>query len=358
MRLHVPFDTFGMREKVCVSSLVRDESLGWTCGQCPLDRDGNVIAPYDLLAQASIVCRMIEELVQRGRFDRTGIGKLNVYFNENVPAVGAAAIAMIGARFPQAIIVPTPVPEFYYAGMMIEVDVFAADRSRHTQKPTKQGILSVVETGHLTWAHVHMRLDPHEAVPDAMAGIDAALRAKNLSVNQLLSDQWSASRTLAAGIDLSAALTEFGFLTMADGIVIVDDCDQRVLSGDLAFSIGQTTASHTVDPDVGLQIAARNDGRLYWIQSTQSEKGSDLVSQTDAIMSGIAAELRAQELSFANVVKVTAHYVGEASAEDLHQNLEIRHSHYARPGPASTGLRVTSLLNPDALIAIAVIATR
>ena len=67
---------------------------------------------------------------------------------------------------------------------------------------------------------------------------------------------------------------------------------------------------------------------------------------------------REEQLSFANVVKVTAHYVGEASAEDLHQNLEIRHSHYARPGPASTGLRVTSLLNPDALIAIAVIATR
>ena len=51
-RLYVPFDVFAMQEDVSVSTLVRDGNLGWTCGQCPLDREGNVVAPNDLVSQA------------------------------------------------------------------------------------------------------------------------------------------------------------------------------------------------------------------------------------------------------------------------------------------------------------------
>ena len=99
-RLHVPFDVFAMREDVCVSSLVRAGGLGWTCGQCPLDPQGRVIAPHDLLAQAQIVCDMIDDLVPRARFGGAEIGKLNVHYAEGSTGdgsigTGAAAIGLM-----------------------------------------------------------------------------------------------------------------------------------------------------------------------------------------------------------------------------------------------------------------------
>ena len=73
-------------------------------------------------------------------------------------------------------------------------------------------------------------------------------------------------------------------------------------------------------------------------------------------MAGLDQSLIAEGLSFADVVKLTTHYVGGASAEELHGNMKVRHSYYAIPGPASTGLPVDAFLNPDCRITIDIIA--
>lgn len=358
MRLHVPFDIFGMREEVCVSSLVRVGNLGWTCGQCPLDQNGEVIAPQNLISQTSFVCEMIESVVQRGRFHPTMIGKLNVYFTENVPGDGMAAIGIIRERFPEAIVVPIPVPEFYYAGMMIEVDVFLAAGSRKRHQLSESVNLSVVEADDLFWVHVQADCGSDEILTNTMHEIATALHNKGLSFDNLLTDQWIASQTLAGPTELLQTIEGAALLTMADSMVLVDDGHKRSLSADLTFSKRGKVANHSAAHDDALEIVTRTDGHMYSIRGVQADPNGDLVSQTSSIMSRMAQELDAREMSFANVVKVTTYYVGGASAEDLHQNLTIRHQHYVKPGPASTGLRVASLLHPDCLIAIEITAVR
>jgi len=81
-----------------------------------------------------------------------------------------------------------------------------------------------------------------------------------------------------------------------------------------------------------------------------------LVGQTSVIMQAIDVALRAAGASFADVVKLTAHYTGTASEEDLHGNMKVRHGYYARPGPASTGLPVWGLGNERCRIAVDIIA--
>ena len=76
------------------------------------------------------------------------------------------------------------------------------------------------------------------------------------------------------------------------------------------------------------------------------------------MMIALAQALDSLGLSWAHVVKVSAPYVGNASADALHENLRIRHSFHALPGPASTGLPVTGFAAPQTRIFIQVIARR
>jgi enamine deaminase RidA (YjgF/YER057c/UK114 family) len=73
-------------------------------------------------------------------------------------------------------------------------------------------------------------------------------------------------------------------------------------------------------------------------------------------MQGLDTGLRAAGKSFADVVKLTAHYTGGATEEELHGNMKVRHGFYASPDPASTGLPVAGLGSEKCRIAIDVVA--
>jgi len=57
-------------------------------------------------------------------------------------------------------------------------------------------------------------------------------------------------------------------------------------------------------------------------------------------------------LDFYHVVKSPTHYVADASAEALHQNMAIRNNCWRRPGPASTGVPVEALSCVGARISV------
>ncbi|WP_421709701.1 hypothetical protein [Algihabitans sp.] len=357
-RLYVPFDVFAMQEDVSVSMLVRDGSLGWTCGQCPLDREGNVVAPNDLVSEAQFVCDMIEAVVPRGRFDQTEIGKLNVYFAANSPGDGAAALALIRERNPQAIILPIQVPHFYYDGMMIEVDVFAATGSQPRKTSAASSAIEIVDADDVTWAFVRAKPDKGQTLAEAVTDIEATLRAENLYARNLISDQWFASKCFAGSAHTLLATGGSAFISLADGIVLCGDHAHGLVAADLAFSRRDVSVSETDHRSKEGRLYARDDGVQRFVTGVHADPQGDLVTQTSAIMSRISKDLESTGMSFANVVKLTAHYVGGASAEELHGNMMVRHSHYQKPGPASTGLPVSSLLDKDCRIAIAVMAVR
>jgi len=191
-RSYVPFDVFAMRVDVPVSTAVRDGDLGWTCGQCPLTSTGAVYAPGDLLAQTGFVCDMIENVMARADFTPSSIGRLHVYFAAHSEREAADALALIAARFDHGpLVVPVPVPHFYYAGMMIEVDVFAA-ADLEVRSPFEAGgvHLDLVDAGDQVWAHASVSSVDGALPVDPVSLIDDTLARHGLHRDHLLGDLW------------------------------------------------------------------------------------------------------------------------------------------------------------------------
>ncbi|OED43309.1 hypothetical protein AB833_04145 [Chromatiales bacterium (ex Bugula neritina AB1)] len=82
----------------------------------------------------------------------------------------------------------------------------------------------------------------------------------------------------------------------------------------------------------------------------------DMVAQTRTAMDNIKKVLAELGATLDDVVKVTAFYQGEASAEALHQNLLVRSNAYKKPGPATSGIPVPTLVYENMLIEIEVTA--
>jgi len=82
----------------------------------------------------------------------------------------------------------------------------------------------------------------------------------------------------------------------------------------------------------------------------------DIVKQTRVALDNIAKVLAEFSATLKDVIKVTTFYVGSASAEELHKNLQIRSETFGYPGPATSGIPVPHLVYPKMLIEIEVIA--
>ena len=79
-RLHVPFDTlWRMRIEVPYSLLVREGEPAWSCGQCPLDRGGEVLAPFQLAEQTTHVVQFIETILAKAELAPASVGSFVVY---------------------------------------------------------------------------------------------------------------------------------------------------------------------------------------------------------------------------------------------------------------------------------------
>lgn len=113
-RLTIPFDTFAMRVPVPVSQLVRMGNRAWTCGQCPLDGDGQVVRPGELLVQADSVCDMVERLLARADQTLDAVALVIAYFVPGPDGDRNALTSLLRDRFGETpLIVPIAVPHFY-----------------------------------------------------------------------------------------------------------------------------------------------------------------------------------------------------------------------------------------------------
>jgi len=82
----------------------------------------------------------------------------------------------------------------------------------------------------------------------------------------------------------------------------------------------------------------------------------DTVAQTRRALAYIETVLADLGASMDDVVKVTTFYRGDASAEALHDNLNIRSRAFTEPGPATSGIPVPCLVYEHMCIEIEVIA--
>ena len=82
----------------------------------------------------------------------------------------------------------------------------------------------------------------------------------------------------------------------------------------------------------------------------------ELAAQTRTAMTHIGTILGDLGAGYADVCKVIAYYEGKCGQDTLHENLAIRSSCFAEPGPATTGIPFPRLAYPGMVIEIAVIA--
>lgn len=291
MRHHIGFDRlWSMQIPVPYSLFLRAGDFGWSCGQCPLDPAGRVVAPGDALAQTRLVAGYAQTLLAESGFAPTDLRLVVVY--HDIPDPGPA-LAMLRADLGPALFVPVKVPAFYYPGMVIEVDLFAMAENANP--------LRFVTGGPQVLTH------------------------------DTLLDHWVAPHP--TGIPEHSVIDQ----TMDTPIVWALMADNPVV--EMAHNL------HAAD------IRLRQSGPWHVLTAT-APTVTGLVPQTEAIMSACADILIRHGLGFDDVVKSTTHYVGAATPDELHANMAVRNRRYAAPGPASTGIRVESLAHPDAKTAI------
>jgi enamine deaminase RidA (YjgF/YER057c/UK114 family) len=293
MRSHIGFERlWSMKIPVPYSLFVREADFGWSCGQCPLDRSGQVVAPHDPARQTELVASYCRILLAEAGFHPQDLRMAVVYHDLDDPAQVLSHLATdLG---PSALLVPVRVPAFYYAGMLIEVDLFA-------MKPANHPLRFV--TG---WAN-------------------------GLTETPLL-DHWVAARTdplLPSHAIIDPAAPDTLFWALIPDQPVREVVQQR---------------GHA-------KVRLRQSGP--WHALTATAPGvAGLVPQTSEIMQAFAAVMAQHGLGFPDVVKSTTHYVGAATEAELHDNMAVRNLRYSPPGPASTGVRVTGLAEPGALTAI------
>lgn len=292
MRSHIGFDRlWSMQIPVPYSLFLRDGAFGWSCGQCPLDSAGQVVAPGDALAQADLVARYCQVLLSESGFQPSDLRMAVVYHDTPDPA---PLLHRLRAALGPSLYIPVKVPAFYYPGMVIEVDLFAMADTPHPLRFAASALPNALVTHHLAPA----------GTPD-------------LPATAIIGPAPAVTWTIAAPGPVTETLHRHQGVTVT-----------RRQAG--PFSALSATAPH--------------------IQG--------LVPQTEAIMEAFAQALSGNGLSFADVVKSTTHYTGQATADELHDNMAVRNRRYSSPGPASTGLRVPGLGDPAARTAITLLTCR
>lgn len=355
MRFHLPFgDLWGMPIEVPYSLLVKDRELAWTCGQLPLDAESRVLAPGDLAGQTEIVCDHIEEILKRSSLDIGAIGQINLYYVAQTSGDAGDMLSVCRRRFgARPILVPISVPYFYYDGLLIEADVFtgwpAGDLFEKTVEPSP---IRIVDGGELVWVAMEVADSDLE---DGLLRLDEELAKLGLAGANRLSDHWSVAGDDAVGrpaADIAERLARMDLISDPGALVRGSQFQDSII-GQLTFVKGrsQTSVKTTAAGD-GIQLASRQAGRFTWVTGRSTVSDDGLVDQTTQVMAAIDACLRTQGLAFTDALKSTCHYVGDSSAEDLHDNMSVRNRYYRKPGPASTGLPVFGLADGRSKTAI------
>jgi enamine deaminase RidA (YjgF/YER057c/UK114 family) len=359
-RFRVPFQSqWKMRIDHPYSLWVRDGEVGWSCGQCPLDPRGEVVAPGDLRAQTRFVIDMIEANLQLGQLGSGGAAKLMIYY---VPdETSAAVLEQVGRRLACAVlIVPVAVPHFYYEGMLVEIDVFCSGAAPALKSYASTDIgprISIIAGGALAHGKIEFSRDclgRPGAWPQARVAFDGAMAEHGLSSGQLLSGHWFVDRSAAASVLLAQAAGDE--LCRDPGAAVVIEAPGSVAALGAFTFVGATTFSPSTELRDG-NAALRRRGRFFCATARGSGDPASLNQQTMACMEGLHALLDRSELDFDDVCKATTLYAGGSSASALHENMSIRNRFYRSPGPASTGIPVTGFGDHHSLVTIDLIGT-
>lgn len=344
-RQFLPFERlWSLRMPVPYSAILRDGDRAWSSGQMALDGAGNVLAPHDIKAQATIIADHIDTLVNAIGMGSGDVSRLVLYSCAHDPDDHAGIRSFFGKRFGKDTLVEVvPVPHFFYDGVMVVADVFCA-RSKPVidEALPGGGKARVKREGSLVLVNL-------TAPPDMLGrAIGGLLTKHRLSPHQLLSGWGIAPEPYLSAVPGQVAPRLPGFFAGAlMPCYLIDDQAHLYLT----FGAGDVEIAEHRGESVRLQLASTGtlavlDGR--YIGGT----AVDLSAQTERVMTRLGDILQEHGMDFTNVVKSTTFYAGNNTAEELHANLDVRNRFFNAPGPASTGVPIARMADPGSKVRI------
>ena len=334
LRTYVPFQSgWRMRIDHPYSLWVRDRELCWSCGQCPLDPDGQVMAPGDFLAQTRYVASLIEQSLRSRQLRNAHVAKLVVYYVPDATSDHAFAelVEQFGVGF---LIVLIAVPHFCYDGMLIEIDVFCSHSPRAeklgTANPGPQ--LTIVDSAELVYSAIiwnRAQVNKPGAWGSARDLLQQAMAVYDLSKDRLLSDRW-----FVVGPDATAVLNAAnrdGFCSDPMSAVLCKWNGDIGAITDLTFVARREAGSATELSHKNVWLRRR--GRFFNITVSDRIAGTSLSMQTNWCMEAAGRVLKQIGSGFTDICKATTLYTGDSSAAELHENMSIR----IRTAPSGSG---------------------
>lgn len=335
------------------SLMLRVGNFAWSCGQLALDSDSSVLAADDLGAQSRIVCNYIDEILARGDLPASTARRMLLYYVDRGAGDRDQVLEIFRQRFGDAVLLdPIPVPHFYYDGILLEVDVFCGIGDIRLGSDSRSKVaLKLVDSGEFVWASLETS---DGSIETAWQMLEENLQGLGITPANLLSEHWFAPNHLLS--KTTAYLGKSGHEADAGGLVDVG-LGTDAIRGVFTFVRGASGAGGPEVEDFdGLRIVSRSKGAFTWVHARSLNQDINLVDQTKRIMGGIERVFDRLGVTFADVVKSTAHYVGGSSPEELHDNMRVRNGYYVKPGPASTGLPVFGFSDPASRIVVDVTA--
>jgi enamine deaminase RidA (YjgF/YER057c/UK114 family) len=381
---------------------VQAGELIFTCGQCDFDAQGRVLNPGDLWAQTASEIGHLERVLAELDAGLEDLVRLTVFYVSDGGLDEDDYLARIGALLPKGpgpVVVLLPLPYFYYAGMMVEIDAVAmltpdggrlarAVAAPPSAPPLAPPFVHGLRCGEMIFLGSH---GPREAsgtvarpgevgaqtgaVLEALAatlegfgaGLDDAVKVNTYYTAAASVADWQSNASLraaafpdpgpaATGIPLPALWPPGATIRMeltamlgTAGSALPRQHFRPEGHWDWPTPMPFTMALRCRDMVfVGGQVSLDAEGRVL--------DAGELEPQTRASMAYLERALEGFGMGFDEVVKVNTYYRGGVDDGRLHQNLAIRSGHFRRPGPASTGVAVPALAYPGLEIEIEAVA--
>ena len=370
-------------------------------GQVDLDSAGNVRNPGDLTMQARAAMEYIRVILAELDADMADLVKLICFYvhkrDEDRDRLLAEVAAALGEG-PGPVISLVPLPALAYEDMVVEIEGVAmrgADGARlartvsnaGTPAPLPAPFSHALRCGRMLFVGGQTALDADGVVEagdliaqsrlvterigallgDLGAGYNDVVKLNRYYVAGGTAEEWEGSALAVASYFAEPGPAATGIPIPAlfrDGLMIsVEVTAMLDEAGDPRPRQHAWPDGHWDWPvHLPYKHGVKHENMVYvGGQVSIDSKGAvidpgDLVTQTRTSMANIAKVLGEFGLGLDDVVKVTAFYAGNASAEVLHDNLSIRSSSFTEPGPATTGIPLPCLAYEKMEIEIEVVA--
>lgn len=366
MKIHyIPFDNSYRAAYRQVSRAVRYNNYIFTCGQ--LDADGEGLAQHidDLTAQTRRSIWLVKDVIRQSGGNPEDILQLQIFYKDSRHVTVGQFKSLVNSLLPKSQPVIQYIPlENFPKGVEIEIDAVANIGSKDSgiEKATV-GQVQALRCNEMVFANA--TLDNIE--PEAVDNLLAELESATVKVGAKIQD-YCRLRYYEYGLPDAPSITErhLARQLMATPMVCTrlplnigqpsSPHAQIEFSGNLSITTKTPMQRH--DPwDLGYHSAISCPPFLYFGGQLPSDEcrnttSRNIENQITDVMLRLKKQLGDFNISFADVLKINAYYAGSHDLNSWTKHVQQRCNFYPQPGPASTGVEVTTVGLKHAMVTV------